>query len=84
MKISQSRRAIVLLPLLINAYYNLYCQSVLKTMKRIPDTGVNTGYTTTPGEDADFNLFPPFFQINTNGTAIDTVTGLMWQRTDGG
>ncbi len=63
---------------------DILAQTVLKTMKRIPDTGVNTGYTTTPGEDADFNLFPPFFQINTNGTAIDTVTGLMWQRTDGG
>ena len=53
-------------------------------MKRLPDSGENTGYTSTPGEDADFSINPPFFIKNGNGTVTDTVTGLMWQQTDGG
>jgi hypothetical protein len=59
-------------------------QTVLKTMKRLPDTGVKTGYTNTPGEDADFTINEPFFIVNANGTALDTITGLLWQRGDGG
>lgn len=59
-------------------------QTVLKTMKRLPDTGVKTGYTNTPGEDADFTINEPFFIVNANGTALDTITGLLWQRNDGG
>ncbi len=53
-------------------------------MLRLPDTGENTSYTNTPGEDADYTINPPFFTVNGNGTATDTVTGLMWQQTDGG
>lgn len=56
----------------------------LKTMLRLPDTGQNTSYTTTFGEDHDYTLNPPFFINRGNGTLTDTVTGLMWQRTDGG
>ena len=59
-------------------------QSTTKTMKRLPDTGETTSYTNTFGEDADFNIYPPFFLINGNGTVTDTVTGLMWQQVDGG
>lgn len=59
-------------------------QSTTKTMKRLPDTGETTSYTNTFGEDADFNIYPPFFLINGNGTVTDTVTGLMWQQIDGG
>lgn len=61
-----------------------YGQSVTKTMKRLPDTGQNTSYTTTFGEDNDYTIHAPFFKNNGNGTVTDTITGLMWQHTDGG
>ncbi|MFM2358330.1 MAG: hypothetical protein RLY16_323 [Bacteroidota bacterium] len=57
---------------------------IKKSMLRLPDTGENTGYTSTPGEDADYNINTPFYISNIPGIVIDTVTGLMWQRTDGG
>ena len=62
----------------------IWAQTVLKTMKRLPDTGVKTSYTNTPGEDNDFNIHVPFYINHGNGTATDTVTGLMWQTVDGG
>lgn len=63
---------------------NTYAQPVIKTMLRLPDTGANTSYTNTFGEDNDYSFYPPYFIIHNNGTVTDTVTGLMWQRTDGG
>ena len=66
----------------------LFCESdaqlVKKTMKNIPDTWQTKDYTKTFGEDSDYSLNPPGFIIQDNLTAIDTVTGLQWQRTDGG
>ncbi len=59
-------------------------QSVLRTMKRLPDTGETSSYTTTLGEDADYLINMPFFTNNGDGTVTDTITGLMWQKTDGG
>ncbi len=59
-------------------------QSILKTMKRLPDTGCTSSYTSTPGEDADFTIKATFFVQNGNGTVTDTITSLMWQKTDGG
>lgn len=59
-------------------------QSVTKTMLRLPDTGETTSYTTSFGEDNDFTINAPFFIDNGNSTVTDTVTGLMWQQTDGG
>lgn len=53
-------------------------------MLRLPDTGETISYTSTFGEDNDYTINPPFFLIHGDGTATDTVTGLMWQRTDGG
>jgi hypothetical protein len=50
----------------------------------LPDTGQTTSYTLTEGEDADFNINPPSYTDNGNGTITDNVTGLMWQKTDGG
>lgn len=70
--------------LLLGAFHFSLAQSVLKSMKRLPDTGQTTSYTNTPGEDADYNINPPFFINNGNGTITDTVTGLMWQQIDGG
>jgi hypothetical protein len=50
----------------------------------IPDTGQTISYTSTPGEDADFVINPPSFTDNGDGTVTDNITGLMWQKTDGG
>ncbi len=61
-----------------------FAQSVKKTMKRLPDTGQNTSYTNTFGEDNDYSFNVPFYINNGDGTITDTITGLMWQRTDGG
>ena len=69
---------------LLGAFHYTLAQSVQKTIKRLPDTGQTTSYTTTQGEDADYNINPPFFINNSNGTITDTVTGLMWQQVDGG
>ena len=70
--------------ILLGAFHFTLAQSVLKSMKRLPDTGQNTSYTNTPGEDADYNINPPFYLNNGNGTITDTITGLMWQQVDGG
>ena len=59
-------------------------QNVVKTMLRLPDTGQTSNFTASQGEDADYNIFTPYFLINGNGSVTDTVTGLMWQQTDGG
>lgn len=50
----------------------------------LPDTGQTTRYTQTFGEDADFTGNNPSFTDNGNGTVTDNVTGLTWQKTDGG
>jgi hypothetical protein len=55
-----------------------------KIASLLPDTGQTTSYTLTDGEDADFNINPPSYSDNGNGTITDNVTGLMWQKTDGG
>ena len=59
-----------------NAYGSVPCP--------LPDTGQTTSYTATPGEDGDFILNPPAYVDNHDGTITDSVTGLMWQQTDGG
>ncbi len=77
------KKSILILQFFIVARFSIG-QSLNKTMLRLPDTGQNTSYTTTFGEDADYNLNAPFYMLNGNGTVTDTVTGLMWQQTDGG
>jgi len=61
-----------------------HAQPVTKTILGFPDTGMNKSYTTTFGEDNDYNSNVPYFVDNQNGTVTDTVTGLMWQKTDEG
>ena len=61
-----------------------FAQSVNKTMNLLPDTGQNISFTTTFGEDNDYNINVPSFTNNSNGTITDNVTGLMWQQVDGG
>ena len=61
-----------------------FAQSVTKTMNLLADTGQNTSYTATFGEDNDYSINMPSFTSNANGTITDNVTGLMWQHADGG
>jgi hypothetical protein len=50
----------------------------------LPDTGQTTKYTQTPGEDSGMIINPPSYTDNNDGTITDNITGLMWQKTDGG
>ena len=50
----------------------------------LPDTGQTNHYTQTFGEDSDFSGRAPAYADNGDGTVTDKVTGLMWQKTDGG
>lgn len=59
-------------------------QGIQKTMLKLPDTGQTGDYTATFGEDSDYNINVPFFIKNNNGSVVDTITGLMWQQSDGG
>lgn len=61
-----------------------FSQPVEKTMKRLPDTGQTSSYTSTFGEDADYSVNTPVYIDNGDGTVTDTITGLMWQQRDGG
>lgn len=49
-----------------------------------PDTGQTGDFTQTVGEDSDFSIHSLSYTDNTDGTITDNVTGLMWQKTDGG
>ena len=59
-------------------------QSVSKTIQFLPDTGQTQSYTTTFGEDQDYLINTPSLTNNNNLTITDNVTGLMWQKADGG
>lgn len=61
-----------------------YAQSVTKTINLLPDTGQNVSYTNTFGEDSDYIINQPSYTDNGNGTITDNMTGLMWQKVDGG
>lgn len=54
------------------------------TLKKLPDTGQKGDYTKTFGEDSDYDINPPSYTNNSNGTTTDNVTGLMWQTGEGG
>lgn len=75
-------RYIFFLGLFISSF--CYSQQVTQSMKRLPDTGQKLSYTNTFGEDNDYNINSPFYINNNDGTITDTITGLMWQKTDGG
>jgi hypothetical protein len=59
-------------------------KSVVKSLNKLPDTGETSSYTNTFGEDHDYTFNAPGFKLLTNGTVIDTITSLQWQKTDGG
>ncbi|MEI7595911.1 MAG: DUF1566 domain-containing protein [Bacteroidota bacterium] len=50
----------------------------------IQESGQTTSYTSTNGEDADFIINPQSFKDNGDGTITDNITGLIWQKVDGG
>ena len=54
------------------------------TMSALPDSGQTADYSTIYGEDSDYIINPPIYKDNGDGTVTDTVTGLMWQQSDGG
>ncbi|MFZ4798895.1 MAG: DUF1566 domain-containing protein [Bacteroidia bacterium] len=74
----------IIASLLLFICINIFAQSTTKSMLRLPDTGQKNGYTNTFGEDNDYSINLPFYIDNKNGTITDTITGLMWQQTDGG
>ena len=59
-------------------------QTAYRTMLKLPDTGETMSYTTTFGEDNDFMINVPNLVDNGDGTVTDSITGLMWQKGDGG
>ncbi len=61
-----------------------HAQVAVKSMLLLPGTGQTEKFTTTWGEDADHTMYAPVYKDNGDGTVTDTVTGLMWQKTDGG
>lgn len=77
------RFSLLICSFLVNTIYSSG-QQAERTMLRLPDTGLNTSYTSTYGEDNDYQINTPFFLINGDGTVTDTITGLMWQQNDGG
>lgn len=54
------------------------------TPYKLADTGSTRTFTASFGEDSDFTGNVPAFKDNGNGTVTDRVTGLVWQKTDGG
>ena len=83
MRLNNGKFICLLFLFLTNSVF-LHSQPVQKTIKRLPDTGQTKSYTNTFGEDNDYYINKPFYINNTNGTITDTVSGLMWQQTDGG
>ncbi len=77
------KKTLILVVIIINSTL-FFGQSVSKTIKFLPDTGQTTSYTTTFGEDSDYLINTPSFTNNNNLTITDNVTGLMWQKGDGG
>jgi hypothetical protein len=61
-----------------------FAQSIQKTINLLPDTGQTGSYTSTFGEDNDYNINVPSYTNNGNSTITDNITGLMWQQADGG
>ncbi len=79
----QTLRILSLLALMGMCAVSADAQQVRKSILRLPDTGQTGDYSTVPGEDSDYPSMPMGFTVM--GPVVrDTVTGLMWQRGDGG
>lgn len=46
---------------------------------KLPDTGQTATYTTIHGEDSDYEINPPSYTDNGDGTVTDNNTCLMWE-----
>jgi len=57
---------------------------VISCARPVPDTGQTTSYTDTFGEDHDYDINPPSYTLNGDGTTTDNVTGLIWQSSPNG
>lgn len=77
-------KKIIIISILFIISVFTFAQSTTKSMLRLPDTGQKNSYTNTFGEDNDYSINLPYYFDNKNGTITDTITGLMWQQTDGG
>ena len=64
--------------------HQLQSQSIKKVLDKLPDTGQSKSYTDTLGEDSDYTINAPELIDNLDGTITDKITGLMWQKVDGG
>lgn len=76
-----------------NSFFSssLFCLLLISTTNaqsvfqpKLPDTAQTRDYTATFGEDSDYVINSPSFTDHGEGTITDQVTGLMWQKTDGG
>ena len=56
----------------------------LSSAYKLADTGITLHYTKTFGEDGDYAGNAPSFKDNGDGTVTDQLTGLVWQKADGG
>lgn len=75
----------IVLGILISLTIRTEAQSVDQwTIEILPDTGQFSDYTGVFGEDGDYEINPPSYTGNSDGTVTDHVTGLMWQMQDGG
>jgi hypothetical protein len=59
-------------------------ETLTPTEQKLPDTGQTSDFTSTFGEDSDYTINPPAYADNHDGTITDLVTGLIWQKSDGG
>ncbi len=73
------------LQLVISLFFTkIQGQSSKKTMFKFPDTGLQTSFTNTLGEDHDYIINPPLYKSYSKDIVLDSNTLLMWQKTDGG
>lgn len=61
-----------------------FAQQIEKTILKLPDTGQNISYTNVKGEDSDYHINDPSYTNLSASVVKDNVTGLLWQRVDGG
>jgi len=74
----------LIITLLLGPLVGIHAAASEVSQSCLPDTGQTHHYTQTFGEDSDFSGRGPSYADNGDGTVTDKVTGLMWQKTDGG
>lgn len=72
---------------MVSYQYNIPAASIAPgvTSVGLPDTGQTSNYGASLfGVDSDYTINPPSYKNNGDGTTTDNITGLVWQRVDGG